>query len=82
MAGFSGPLCDSKIDFCADIKCQNGGICTDGICHCADFYTGDFCDEKTSCHPDNFECDHGSCQLDVEKPICEVSIVNFEHDVL
>ena len=50
-AGAAGSLCETKPDDCAENKCQNGGVCVDGIesytCDCSgtDFF-GEFCEFK------------------------------------
>ena len=35
-------------DECADVVCQNGGICVDGTCDCSEWYTGNNCEEFDS----------------------------------
>ena len=45
LTSFSIPLLD--INDCADVLCQNGGICEDGVnsynCHCVTGFEGDHC---------------------------------------
>ena len=31
MLDFDGPICENKIDDCADVTCHNGGVCVDSI---------------------------------------------------
>lgn len=33
-------------DPCADVTCNNGGICVDGTCDCADWYEGSSCNTE------------------------------------
>lgn len=51
--GFTGPLCETNIDDCAEHQCQNGAICVDGVqsykCICRDPTTsGEFCEQLNS----------------------------------
>ncbi|XP_021356812.1 fibropellin-1-like [Mizuhopecten yessoensis] len=52
MPGYTGSKCDSNIDDCVGVTCENGGTCIDGIasfnCSCPSLYTGDYC-EKADC---------------------------------
>ena len=45
--GYTGENCDLNIDDCADVVCQNGGECMDGIskfdCTCHNGYKGMYC---------------------------------------
>lgn len=36
-----------KLQKC-DPKCQNGGVCKDGVCMCGHMYEGEFCEDKIS----------------------------------
>ncbi|MFK7971655.1 MAG: hypothetical protein AB8F95_14915 [Bacteroidia bacterium] len=38
-----GVISQSCEDACADVACQNGGACLDGVCECADGFEGEFC---------------------------------------
>jgi hypothetical protein len=40
----------SCTDKCADVVCQNNGICEDGICICVDGYSGTNCEIEGPCH--------------------------------
>ena len=44
LSGFSGPLCEDKVNNCIGIICKNGGRCVDGSCNCDPAYTGDICE--------------------------------------
>ncbi len=39
-------------DKCADVSCQNGGVCSDGSCTCPSGYTGTHC-ETQKCAANN-----------------------------
>ena len=45
--GYEGGMCQSDIDECVSLPCQNSGTCLDGIdayyCDCADGFTGSTC---------------------------------------
>ena len=42
--------CTANIDECANVTCQNGGTCQDGVntfnCSCVAGYTGQYCQSK------------------------------------
>ena len=42
--------CTANIDECANVTCQNGGTCQDGVntftCNCVAGYTGQYCQSK------------------------------------
>jgi len=45
--GWEGPACDTQTDPCANITCQNGGTCNNGVCECLAGYTGNNCETVT-----------------------------------
>lgn len=41
--GFEGKRCETKVDYCEQTGCQNGGTCV-GFCRCTGNYTGKYCE--------------------------------------
>ncbi|CAG2221753.1 NOTCH1 [Mytilus edulis] len=45
--GFTDHNCQTDIDYCVGVTCNNGGTCIDGLtsftCSCAEYYTGKYC---------------------------------------
>ena len=72
--GFTGASCETNIDECAALPCQNGGTCFDSInaffCLCARGFTNDVCDQELD------ECEsepclnNGVCQDTVNRFVC------------
>ncbi|XP_076081023.1 uncharacterized protein LOC143051917 [Mytilus galloprovincialis] len=55
--GYTGNLCGTDINECANSPCKNGGTCTDMVngftCSCLDGYTGDTCEIEQCKESDN-----------------------------
>ncbi len=54
----------SIADLCANISCQNGGICDNGECFCPNGFTGVFCDSSTIEICDTLTCYNGGSCVD------------------
>ncbi|XP_068399847.1 delta and Notch-like epidermal growth factor-related receptor [Eschrichtius robustus] len=60
VAGYTGELCQSKIDYCILDPCRNGATCISDLsgftCQCPEGYLGSACEEKVD------PCASGPCQ--------------------
>ena len=60
--GFTGADCETDIDDCEEVNCNNGS-CVDGIndytCNCSTNYTGRHCDHPDYCAIHSAEQSHG-----------------------
>jgi hypothetical protein len=59
-----------KSDSCLAITCYNGGICSDGQCHCTAGYEGTNCEAKTDACKDKKCLNGGVCQFG--KCVCSI----------
>ena len=64
-AGYTGERCETNIDECESIPCDNDGSCIDGVnfytCECTADYTGESCETNID-ECESMPCEHGgSC---------------------
>ena len=57
-------LIHCSVDMCSLMPCSNGATCTEGVCACADGFTGSHCQENINdCEPE--PCEHGGRCVDL-----------------
>ncbi|CAK7320845.1 Delta and Notch-like epidermal growth factor-related receptor [Vulpes lagopus] len=68
LAGYTGELCQSKIDYCILEPCRNGATCVSNLsgftCQCPEGYFGSACEEKVDPCASSPCQNNGTCHAD------------------
>ncbi|XP_066137306.1 delta and Notch-like epidermal growth factor-related receptor [Saccopteryx bilineata] len=77
LAGYTGELCQSKIDYCVLDPCRNGATCSSNLsgftCRCPEGYFGSACEEKVDPCASSPCQNNGTCYADGVRFSCSCS---------
>uniref|UniRef100_U3C4U5 Delta and Notch-like epidermal growth factor-related receptor n=1 Tax=Callithrix jacchus TaxID=9483 RepID=U3C4U5_CALJA len=77
LPGYTGELCQSKVDYCILDPCRNGATCMSGLsgftCQCPEGYFGSACEEKVDPCASSPCQNNGTCYVDGVHFTCSCS---------